>query len=133
MTNESSTSHEDGLQQIQAAWSLREGPAILTTVDPEKKPNSVYVGEIGFLPGEGFVVANNYFHKTFENLSADNLGSILFLTEKRDSFQVKGPLSYHTQGPIFDFMRAFHNPKHPGHGAVLLRVKEAYQGSHPLI
>jgi len=133
MSPEVSPEGAEGLARIQEAWALREGPAVFVTVDPAKTPNAVYVGEIGYLPKEGFVIANNYFQKTFENLSAGNPGSILFLTQNRESFQVKGPLSYHPQGPIFDFMRGWHNPKHPGHGAVLLRAEEAYQGSTKLL
>lgn len=122
-----------GLSLVLQAWALRDGPAVLTTVDASGVPNSVYVGELGYLEGFGFVVANNYFQKTFDNLSSGHPGSILFLTRERKSIQVKGSLSYHLEGPAMDFMRSFHNPKHPGHGAVVLRVESAYQGAHRLL
>jgi predicted pyridoxine 5'-phosphate oxidase superfamily flavin-nucleotide-binding protein len=126
-------SASNGIARLETAWEDREGFSILATVDETKKPNAIYVGEIGFLQGEGFVVANNYFKKTFANLQAGNLGSLLFLTKERKSFQAKGPLTYHTSGPDFDFMKSWHDPKHPGLGAVLLRVEEAYSGAERIL
>ena len=126
-------SANNGIARIEKAWENREGPSILVTVDETKKPNAIYVSEIGFLQGEGFVVANNYLKKTYANLRAGNPGSILFLTKERKSFQVKGALTYHTSGPVFDFMKSWHDPKHPGLGAVLLRVEEAYSGAERIL
>jgi hypothetical protein len=57
----------------------------------------------------------------------------LFLTKERKSFQVKGPLPYHTDGPIFEFMQTWHDPKHPGVAATLLRIEEAYSGAEKLL
>jgi uncharacterized protein len=46
---------------------------------------------------------------------------------------VKGPLSYYTQGPIFENMQSWHDPKYPGVAAALLRVEEAYSGAEQLL
>ena len=115
------------------AWEDREGPAILGTVDASGKPNVIYVGEIHYVPGEGFIVADNYFHKTRANIQNGTEGAILFLTKERKSFQVKGRLTYHTEGAIFDHMKASHDSKYPGVAATLLRVEEAYSGSEKLL
>jgi len=119
-------------KRVQEAWETREGPAILTTADATGKPNSVYVGEIRH-EEEGFVVADNYFCKTRANLQVNKAGAILFITKERKSFQVKGTLFYHTEGPIFEGMKKWHDPKHPGVAAVLLRVEEVYSGSEKLV
>lgn len=123
----------NGMNLIAQAWENREGPAVLATVGAAQTPNAIYVGEIRHVPGEGFIVADNYFNKTRANIKAGTQGAILFLTKERKSFQVKGPLTYHTQGPVFDNMQSWHDPKHPGVAAVLLRVEAAYSGAEKLL
>ena len=123
----------NGLNLVAQAWENREGPAVLATVDAAKTPNAIYVGEIRYVPGEGFIVADNYFHKTRANITSGTKGAILFLTKERKSFQVKGPLTYHTKGPIFENMQSWHDPKYPGVAATLLRVEEAYSGAEKLL
>lgn len=123
----------NGIEIVTEAWTNREGPAVLVTVDAAKTPNAIYVGEIRYVPGEGFIVADNYFCKTRANIQNGTKGAILFLTKDRKSFQVKGPLSYHTEGPVFDSMRSWHDPKYPGVAATLLQVEEAYSGAEKLV
>ena len=127
------SSTTNGMKIVAQAWDNREGPAVLATVDAAKTPNAIYVGEIRYVPGEGFIVADNYFHKTRANIKTGTKGVILFLTKERKSFQVKGPLTYHTAGPVFENMRSWHDPKYPGVAAVLLRVEEAYSGAEQLL
>jgi len=78
-------------------------------------------------------VADNYFCKTRANIQSGTPGAILFLTKERKSFQVKGPLTYHTAGAIFENMQSWHDPKYPGVAAVLLRIEEAYSGADQLL
>jgi predicted pyridoxine 5'-phosphate oxidase superfamily flavin-nucleotide-binding protein len=129
-TNAASTT--DGMNLVAQAWDNREGPAVLATVDAAKTPNAIYVGEIRYVPGQGFIIADNYFCKTRANIKNGTQGAILFLTKERKSFQVKGPLTYHAEGPIFDNMRSWHDPKYPGVAAALLRIEEAYSGAERL-
>jgi hypothetical protein len=77
-------------------------------------------------------VADNYFCKTRANIKNGTKGVILFLTKDRKSFQAKGPLTYYTEGPVFDYMRSWHDPRLPGVAATLLRVEEAYSGAEKL-
>jgi uncharacterized protein len=126
------TSPPNDFNRVAQAWENREGPAVFVTVDAAKMPNAIYVGEIRYVPGEGFIVADNYFNKTRANIKNGTQGAILFLTKERKSFQVKGPLTYHTDGPIFAKMQSWHGPKYPGVAATLLRVEEAYNGAEKL-
>ena len=123
----------NGMEIVARAWESREGPAVLATVDEAKTPNVIYVGEIRYVPGEGFIVADNYFCKTRANIKTGTKGAILFLTKEHKSFQVKGPTTYHTGGAIYDNLRSWHDPRHPGVAAMLLRVEEAYNGSEKLL
>ncbi|MGC9293433.1 MAG: pyridoxamine 5'-phosphate oxidase family protein [Acidobacteriaceae bacterium] len=127
------SSFSSGMGLVTQAWENREEIAVFATVDINRSPNAIYVTEVRYLPGEGFVIAENYFHKTRANIQTGSRGAILFLTKERKSFQVKGALSSHTEGPIFEFMQSWHDPKHPGVAAVLLRVEEAYSGAEKLL
>jgi len=118
---------------LNEAWEQRAGPAVLATVDTRGKPNIVYVGEIDWDPDFGFVVADNYFDKTRRNIKAQSPGAILFITGENKSYQVKGALSYHTEGAAFERMLAFHNSDLPGVAATVLTVETAYSGSEQLL
>ncbi|HPY30380.1 MAG TPA: pyridoxamine 5'-phosphate oxidase family protein [Verrucomicrobiota bacterium] len=122
-----------GLEKLAEAWKHREGPAVLATVNGAGIPNVIYVGEIHYVPGVGFIVADNYFCKTRANIQQGSKGAILFLTADRKSFQVKGPLTYHTSGPVFEHMRALHDPRRPGVGATRLPIEEIYSGAEKLL
>ncbi len=117
---------------LKAAWEKKEGPGILTTVDGNGMPNSIYVGEIRYEPDVGIIVVDNYFCKTRENIKNGSLGSFLFLTEERKAYQVKGSLDYLTEGPVFDSMKQWHNDKHPGVAATVIKVAELYSGAEKL-
>jgi hypothetical protein len=79
------------------------------------------------------VVADNYFHKTRENVLAGSKGAILFLTKEGKAFQIKGSIEYHKDGPIFEDMKKW-NPKiRPGHAAAALKVEEVYSGGEKLL
>jgi len=122
----------NGMEMLTQAWNNREGPTVLATVDAAKKPNAIYVGEIWLVP-EGFLVADNYFNKTRVNIGNGSPGALLFITKDRKSFQVKGGIAYYTNGPLFDSMRASHNPKHPGVAAVLVRIEDVFCGAEKLV
>jgi len=120
-------------KNVHEAWINREGPAVLSTVSKDGKPNSVYVGEIQYDNVNGFVVADNYFSKTRANIHDGSKGSILFITKDRKSYQVKGIFTYHPEGPIFKYMQTWHDPKHPGLAAVCLYIEEVFCGADKLL
>lgn len=114
------------------AWSERKGPLILTTVDTNGTPNSIYATCTKMLDDGSIVVADNYFKKTQENILAGSKGSILFITNDGKAYQVKGKIEYHKEGAIFDDMKSWNPKKHPGHAAAVLRVEDAYSGAEKL-
>lgn len=118
---------------VQTAWTHREGPAVLATVDPDGRPNAIYVGSIREFGEDSLVIADNYFHKTRANILAGSRGSLLFLTAERKSYQVKGTFTYHTSGPVFDDMKTWNPAKHPGVAAAVLKVEEIFCGAERLL
>ncbi len=116
-----------------AYWTDRKAPVILTTVDATGMPNSIYATCASNFGEDKLVIADNYFNKTRMNLQNGTKGSILFMTSEGKAVQVKGSMSYVTEGEIFDDMKCWNPEKHPGHAAAVLTVEEAYSGAEKLI
>ncbi len=117
---------------VRAAWSNRDGYAVLTTVDPTGTPNAVYVGAVREHDEDAIAIADNYFHKTRANLLAGSRGALVFLTKEKKSFQLKGRFEYHNSGPIFDEMKRWNPAQHPGVAVAVLRIEEIYSGAERL-
>ena len=118
---------------VKTAWENREGPIILATVDKAGVPNSIYATCVGVYGDDQFVVADNYFHKTRQNVRDGGVGSILFMDKAGKAYQVKGDLEYHTEGDVFDSMKKWNPEKHPGHAALALRVKNIFSGAEQIL
>lgn len=119
-------------QEIIDAWAEREPATVLTTVSSEGIPNSIWVMSTGLYNEEHIIIADNYFDKTKANILSTGIASVLFITKDGRSYQLKGTMSYHTDGPFYDFMKEMTPPKYPGHAAVVLHATEIYTGSQRL-
>jgi len=120
-------------EAVRTAWEKRNGPAILATVNEESMPNTIYVTCVALYDDSTVLIAENYFDKTRRNILAGSKGSFLFMTEDRKTYQIKGTISRHTSGPIFDHMKSWNPEKHPGHAAAALTVEEVYSGAERLL
>jgi uncharacterized protein len=120
-------------ENTKEAWKDREGPVVLTTVDGDGVPNAIYATCVSMFGDDTIVVANNYFSKTMENIQAGSAGSVLFKTGEGKSYQIKGNIEYHTDGPVFEDMKQWNPEKHPGHGAAALKVAAVYGGAEKLL
>ncbi len=118
---------------VKTAWENRDGAIVFTTVDSDGVPNSIFATCTALFGEDAIVVANNYFNKTMKNIESGGDASVLFITEDKKAFQVKGSLEYYTEGEIFDDMKKWNPDKHPGHGAVVLRVQSVYTGADKLL
>jgi len=120
-------------EEVSKAWENRKGPIILTTVSKGGTPNSIYATCVSKYSEDTLVVANNYFSKTLKNIEAGSSGSILFITPDNKSYQVKGRIEYHTDGPLFEDMKKWNPEKHPGHAATALKVEAVFKGAEQLL
>jgi predicted pyridoxine 5'-phosphate oxidase superfamily flavin-nucleotide-binding protein len=118
---------------VKDAWEKRSGPAIFATVSEESTPNAIYVTCVALYDDGTVLIADNYFDKTRRNIHAGSRGSFLFMTEDNKTYQIKGTISYHTSGPLFDHMKSWNPEKHPGHAAAALAVEEVYSGAEKLL
>ena len=119
-------------ESVRQAWDDRDGPVILATVSPDGMPNIIYATCVGLFGDSQLVVADNYFDKTRRNLLAGGKGALLFRSKNGKAYQVKGTLEYHTNGEVFEQMKTWNPPQHPGHGAAALRIEEVYSGAEKL-
>lgn len=115
------------------AWEDREDAIVLTTVNEESIPNSIYATCVSMFNNNTFVVADNYFDKTRKNILSNSTGSILFITKEGKSYQLKGSITYYKEGEIFEDMKQWNPSKHPGNAAAALSVTEVYSGSDKLV
>jgi len=120
-------------QNAAQAWENREGPVIFTTVDADGMPNTIYVTCVQKVGDSQIVVADNKMHKTQANVKAGGPVNILYITKEKKAFQLKGSVSYDTEGPLFDDMKNnWLNKKYPGHAAVVINVEAVYSGAEKL-
>ena len=117
---------------VREAWENVDGPAVLATVSREGAPNIVYVKSVSIFGEDRIVVADNYFDKTRRNIHDGCKGAFLFIDKEGKAYQIKGSFEYHTEGAIFDQMKAVNPPQHPGHAAAALVVEEVYSGAEKL-
>ncbi len=115
------------------AWKQRKPRMIFTTVDTTGEPNAVWVLCVKKLDDERILIANNFFHKTLENIKAGSRGSLLLIAPEREAYQIKGPLDYHISGPIFNEMKEWLDQKFAGVGAVILHVEAIYYGAENIL
>ena len=120
-------------EEVQQAWNDRSDPVVLTTVDKNGVPNAIYVTCVNKFSDEVIVVADNYLHKTRDNILAGSMVSLLFITKSNKSYQIKGNITYHNSGPVFDDMKKWNPSKHPGHAAVAIKVNEVYSGAEKIM
>lgn len=119
-------------ETIQDAWNNRKGPVVFSTVSPENVPNAIYATCVHLYDDHTILIADNYFSKTRKNISKGCIGSILFITEDKKAYQLKGSIQFHIRGEYFENMKTW-NPEHlPGRAVAILKVDEAWSGAKKL-
>ncbi|MDC0584801.1 pyridoxamine 5'-phosphate oxidase family protein [Bacteroidales bacterium] len=117
---------------VKKEWDNKQDAIVLTTVSGTGVPNSIYVTQVA-LYGDGKVlVANNQFNKTLANIEACKEVTVLFITKDTKAFQLKGTISYKTEGNEFDDMKKWNRADLPGHGVAIIEVSEVYSGADKL-
>jgi hypothetical protein len=119
-------------EQVVEDWHKREDPAVLTTVNSEGSPNTIYVGAVRLLAEDRFVIADSAFCKTRENILAGSPASFLFISKEGAAYQVKGRFEYYTEGKVFDSVLEWADPQYEVIGATVVVVEEVYKGAEKL-
>jgi len=101
-------------------------------VDKNGVPNSIYVTCVAIYDDETILVADNHFDKTKNNILNGSKGSVLFITNERKSYQIKGNIEYHKSGSLFDDMKKWNPKKLSGNAVAAIKAEEIYSGSQKL-
>ncbi len=112
-------------------WGEQEIPAALSTVAADGTPNVIWVACLHLVEEDACVlIADNWLDKTRRNIDATGSGSLVMLAPPRRAWQLKGALSYHAEGALFDDMKnGWLDSSFPGHGVVRLECHELWQGA----
>ena len=118
---------------IKVRKAIKQGkPFSLVTSTRKGKPNVIYVGYLKLIDTETVLIADNYFKKTKKNLLENNQIAFSVLDEKLGSYQIKGKAQYLTKGKYYDEIQKWCDKKHPRRAAVIVHVKEVYNGANKL-
>lgn len=120
-------------KEILEAWEKKEGPVVLTTVSEQGIPNSIYATCVALFDNDKFLVADNLFDKTYKNIMACENAVALFITDEKKAYQLKGTISYKTEGPEFDDMKQWNPPHLAGKGVAVLSVDEIFSGAEKIV
>lgn len=108
----------------------KQKPTPIATASKDGKPNVVYIGYLKILDDERIMIGDNFFNKTLKNLEENPRICILcYDSETKRSYQIKGSVKVHKQGPEFEEMRSWvhgANPKMPAKSCVMVTVEEVY-------
>jgi hypothetical protein len=118
---------------IQKAWEARDPAAVLTTISAAGVPNTIYVSCCNLVAGSRVLICDSHFGKTRENLQTGSPEvSFLFFAKDFAAYQLKGQVSYHTEGPVFEEGKAIAKEEFGIQGVVEIKISEVYQGSEKL-
>lgn len=115
------------------AWNQHDERMVFTTTSASNVANSIWVICAKLINDEQIVIANNAMSKTLENIKNGSKGVLLYIAPERESYQIKGSLEYYTEGPIYDDMKNWLDPKFPGKGALVLNIEEVYYGAEQVV
>ena len=115
------------------AWQNHDDRMVLTTISQNNEANSIWVICAKLINDEQFVIANNAMHKTLQNIKDGSRGNLLYIAPEREAYQVKGSLEYYTDGPVYDDMKSWLDPKFPGKGALVLNIEKVYYGAEQVV
>lgn len=115
--------------EFKQAWDNIEAAAVFTTVDTDGVPNSIWVKAMKIVADDKIAIADNYFDKTRANIKSGSRASFLIIDDKRNNFQVKGSIDYHTDGEVYDEMKKWNREDLPGVAVAVLNVEEMWTGA----
>ena len=101
----------------------------LATSSNNRVPNVVPIGAFKLLDDETLLISDQYFRKTFQNLAENPVVALSWWGEK-GGFQIKGPVTIHTNDEIFVQDVAWMKEIRPNltpKSAVIMKIAEVYQ------
>jgi len=118
---------------VELTTEIRESLAgtktvFLATSSKNRVPNVVPIGAFKLLDAETLLISDQFFKKTLQNLKENPVVALTWWGEK-GGFQIKGPVTLHTNDEIFRQDVAWMKEIRPHlapKSAVILKIAEAY-------
>lgn len=120
-------------ESIKKEWDNKQDAVVLTTVSAEGIPNSIYATQVALFGNSKVLIANNKFNKTLKNIEVCKEATLLFITKETKSFQIKGCVSYKTEGDEFNDMKKWNRADLPGYGVAVIEIQEIFSGAEQIV
>jgi len=95
--------------------------------------NNIYSNNANIYGDDKIVIANKFIDRTMKNRLPDSSGSLVFITNTKKSYLVKGDIHYEYGGDNYKFMKSWSDDKHPGHGAAVINIEEVYEDGEKVV
>lgn len=97
-------------------------------------PNVVYIKYLKVVDDHTVLIADNYLHKTRENIQNNaQLSFVVLKPDCKGSFQLKGTAKWLIDGPLYGEVQKWVPDKYPRTAAVVVHVERIYDGSELLV
>ncbi len=120
-------------EKIKNEWDNKQDAVVLTTVSATGVPNSIYATQVALFGDNKVLIANNKFNKTLKNIEVCKEATLLFITKETKSYQLKGSVSYKTEGDEFNDMKKWNRVDLPGYGVAVIEIQEIFSGAEKII
>jgi uncharacterized protein len=101
----------------------------LATASQNRMPNVVPIGAFKLLDSETLLISDQFFKKTLQNMVENPVAALSWWGEK-GGFQIKGPITIHTNDEIFlrdvAWMKEI-RPNLTPKSAIVMKIAEVYQ------
>jgi len=101
----------------------------VATSNQDLIPNVVYIKYLKFIDDETILIADNYLDKTRDNILSNGKIAFAVRDEEKGSFQIKGTAERQTEGDMFDEVQKWVPEKLPRVAAIVMCVKDIYNGA----
>jgi hypothetical protein len=120
-------------KSVKKAWEDREGPVVFTTVGNDGTLNNIYATNVNLYGDDKIVIANKYIDRAMKEKLPDSTGSLVFVTNDKKSYLVKGDIHYEYGGENYKYMKTWSGDKHPGHGAAVVNIEEVFENGKQVV
>ena len=101
----------------------------VATCDKRGMPNVVYIKYLKVIDDKTVLIADNYLHKTRDNILGNPKITFVVLDDEKGSFQVKGSAKRLIDGPMYGEVQKWVPAKLPREAAVVVHVEQVYNGA----
>ena len=108
---------------------LKQKDFPVATSSQDGVPNVVYISYLKVIDDQTVLIADNFLHKTRDNILSNGKIAFTVLDEKKGSFQIKGTAKRLTEGAMFDEVQKWVDDKLPRVAAVVMHIEDIYNGA----